>query len=296
MARMPGAVWRGPSPNTRNKPMAEYRFVVFHIAEGSFEGTISWEMNDESDISSHLVVSKTGEIAQMLDTAVQSWCQAKGNPVGISVEFEGRTPNALTDAQLTAGARILLWAHREHGVPLRVANSTSDRGLAHHSMGADWGHQDCPGPAIIAQKPEVVRRAIVLSSGSSDPGLDLTVNQFDEIVARLDALDRAVGDTRRRVDCIAAATGVPGRGGVRNYEEGILVDNMVPARQAAEQTKQGVDQLLSRPVATVTVPTDALSAAVGTALAGLSTKLDGVAADVERLVAADVAAGKVAAG
>jgi hypothetical protein len=94
-------------------------------------------------------------------------------------------------------------------------------------------------------------------------------------------------DIMRRLDGIAAATGVPGMGGVRNYEPGPLVDNMVPMRQ-------GVDALLSRPA--VTLDAQQLAAIASQVAAALGAKLDQVAADVDRLQAAQVAAGQAAAG
>lgn len=173
------ATWEGPAANnfgdgdwTELEPadaMSRHDLVVIHIAEGSYLGTISWEDNPDSDISSHLVVGPDGAITQMVDTHDRSWCQRNGNSIGISVEFAGHTPNRLTDAQLWAAARILVKAHQEYGIPLRVANTASERGLGHHSMDPSWGHQDCPGPNIIAQKPEIVSRAQQLVSGQPIP-------------------------------------------------------------------------------------------------------------------------------
>lgn len=143
--------------------MIEQRGLVVHIAEGSYWGTINWQMNPEASVSSHFVVSYSGEIAQMLDTDITAWTQAEGNGHWLSVENEGYTPNELTPAQLDANARIFRKGHEVYGYPLVVANSPSDRGLGHHSMGYEngvyWGHSECPGPNIKAQKPDIVERA-----------------------------------------------------------------------------------------------------------------------------------------
>ena len=162
------AEWRGPTPN-HSGAMLEQRGVVLHIAEGGYEGTISWCKNPASGVSCHFVVAADGRIAQLADTDVTVWTQIAGNGHWISVENEGFTPNALSDAQVRANARILAKAHQVYGVPLQVATDPTGRGLGHHSMGTDggdnptdtwtgptWGHTDCPGPAIVNQKSAII--------------------------------------------------------------------------------------------------------------------------------------------
>jgi hypothetical protein len=159
------ATWRGPTVN-QSGAMSEHRGLVVHIAEGSFEGTISWERNASARVSSHFVTAADGRIAQVVDTDVTAWTQIAGNGHWLSVENEGRTPNALTPAQCEAIARLLLRAHEAYGVPLQVTSSPTGRGLGYHSMGGTaWGHLACPGPAIIAQLPGIVARATQLAGG-----------------------------------------------------------------------------------------------------------------------------------
>jgi hypothetical protein len=176
------ATWRGPTVNcgdgdkTTNEPedrLAEHRGVVVHIAAGYFEGTTSWQRNPVSRVSSHFIVAKDGRIAQMVDTNIRAWTQLAGNPFWNSIENEGFLPDALTPAQVEANAQILARGHREHGWPLQIASSPSGRGLGHHSMGAEhgvnWGHPQCPGPAIVGQKPAIVARAQQIVAGPGRP-------------------------------------------------------------------------------------------------------------------------------
>lgn len=153
------AAWFGPSPHTGG-PMREYRGVVLHIAQGTYDGTIAWQRNKDSGISSHFIVAPGGGIAQMVDTAVTAWTQAEGNGAWLSVEFAGYSGKPLTDAQVQAAAMILAAAHRHHGVPIQLANTPRGRGLGYHAMGgAAWGnHPRCPGDPVIAQRPEILRR------------------------------------------------------------------------------------------------------------------------------------------
>lgn len=186
------ATWAGPTANEGDgdgRPgepedhRAETRGLVVHIAEGTFAGTEAWERNPVSQVSSHFVLSAAGELAQMVDIDDRAWTQIAGNRAWLSVECEGHTPHPLTDPQLDAIARLLVKTHQVYGVPLQVATNPDGRGLGHHSMGGvAWGHLDCPGPNIVAQKPEIVRRAIALTEGAD---MDLTPANLDAIAHRL---------------------------------------------------------------------------------------------------------------
>jgi hypothetical protein len=172
------ATWRGPSPNISEGKQTEVRGLVVHIAEGWYEGTISWQKNPSADVSSHFIVSRAGKIAQMVDTADAAWTQRSGNGEWLSVECEGftkgnkRNPGgweSLSDAQIDAIARLLLRCHTSYSVPLQATSSATGRGLGHHSLGGEsWGHLDCPGPPIIAQKPAIVQRALALKNGDDE--------------------------------------------------------------------------------------------------------------------------------
>lgn len=165
------ADWRGPTVNQGGK-MTEQRGVVLHIAEGSYEGTISWQKNPDAEVSSHFIAAKDGRAAQMVDTGTTAWTQKAGNGKWLSIENEGSVPDKLTDHQMEFAAQILARAHKEYGVPLQIATSPSGRGLGHHSMGShpgyadDWGHSECPGSNIIKQKDAIVARAKEIVEGN----------------------------------------------------------------------------------------------------------------------------------
>jgi hypothetical protein len=156
------ATWL-PSPEVGPKLRA-HRGLVVHIAEGSYGGTVSWLRNPAPPhVSAHFVAARDGRVAQLVDTSRQAWTQRAGNAEWLSVECEGRVPQSLTDPQLDAIARLLARCHALYGVPLAVTSDPHGAGLGHHAMGGPaWGHQRCPGPAIIAQKPDIVRRARAL--------------------------------------------------------------------------------------------------------------------------------------
>ncbi|MFE0762631.1 N-acetylmuramoyl-L-alanine amidase [Streptomyces smyrnaeus] len=166
---MPGATWRPISTNYTNGGQSSVRGVVVHIMAGTLSGTDSWFRNPRARASSHFGTGRTGALYQWVDTSDRAWAQASGNSSWLSVENEGKGGDRLTDAQLDANARVLAWAHERYGVPLKVATSTSDRGLAYHALGGSaWGgHTSCPGSRIVAQLPEIVDRAARLTGGNT---------------------------------------------------------------------------------------------------------------------------------
>lgn len=174
------AEWVGPTVNQSGK-MLEHRGLVIHTAEGYYLGTIAWQKNPDADVSSHFIVAgphdmakgvPDGKLAQMVDTDVTAWTQRAGNGHWLSVECSGfgSRGEKLSAAQCEAVAQLLARAHREYGVPLQIAVNPDGRGLGHHSMGCNWpagawGHCDCPGDQIIAQKPAIVARALEILNG-----------------------------------------------------------------------------------------------------------------------------------
>lgn len=176
------ATWVGPITNSGDgdgvelEPadrMSGHVGVVIHTAEGSFDGTISWQRNPAAQVGSHFITAKDGRVVQMIDTDDRSWCQSAGNSTWISIEDEGRGSlrEALTPSQVENCARILARAHQTYGVPLQVSNSPNTPGLGWHGMGgAAWGgHYDCPGEAIKAQLPAIVARASEIVNGPQKP-------------------------------------------------------------------------------------------------------------------------------
>ncbi|WP_051673632.1 peptidoglycan-binding protein [Streptomyces sp. NTK 937] len=160
MARLNSAQWR-PVRNFTKGGQAEVRGVVIHIMAGTLMGSEAWFDNPAARASSHFGTGKDGRLFQWVDTANKAWAQANGNSSWLSVENEGQGGDSLTDAQLDRCADVLRWAHEVYGVPLQVATSPSGRGLGYHAMGgAAWGgHTSCPGSKIVAQLPEIVKRA-----------------------------------------------------------------------------------------------------------------------------------------
>lgn len=247
------------TPNTGGD-MDEQRGVVLHIAEGSYDGTIAWQKNPASDVSSHFVAAKDGRAAQMVDTDRVAWTQKAGNGHWLSIENEGFVPDTLTAGQIEFAAQILARAHLEYGVPLQVATSPEGRGLGHHSMGShpgypdDWGHSSCPGANIINQKAAIVARAKEIAV---DP---LTEGQTAHAVWHVDS-ENALDNTYFPEYADSPAHTPPGSnkwiagqtGLVRVYEQAVKALEQAQANTVKlDALTAKVDELLSRPAGSTT--------------------------------------------
>ena len=107
MARWKDLAPRQESTSNQGGSMVEVRGVVLHIAQGSYEGTISWQKNATSDVSSHFIKGKNdGEDCQMVDTATTAWTQKAGNGHWLSIENAGFVPDKLTAHQVEFAAVV----------------------------------------------------------------------------------------------------------------------------------------------------------------------------------------------
>lgn len=199
MARMPQADWQGEhSPQNR---MDRYDIVCIHTIVGFAPAH-----------AAHFSTTGSGKIIQSRDTAFQSAANLHGNHRIIAIENEdhgpafGGTPRLpnwvpLTDAQITACAEILAWAHRVHGVPLQLCPDSrpGSRGLAYHRQGIDGNY----GPGTDYPNRGRVSGGEVWSSS---PGkvcpTDIRIDQLPLILERAKQIDNPEDDMAQYEDLL----------------------------------------------------------------------------------------------
>lgn len=163
--RYPGAVWKGPVPNTYGPSVAlRPRLIVAHVTQGGdLDGTDSWFHNPDAEVSAHFGVKRDGTVYQWVDTAEVAWAECSYNNVALSIEHEGWSGTALTPQQLQATHELMRWLSKMHGVPLhRTADPSGSGVIGHGELGiAGCDHPDCPGAPILHQ----------LSSALAQPNL-----------------------------------------------------------------------------------------------------------------------------
>lgn len=224
MARMPGAVFIGPTPNRDVGGMMAVSGLVLHIEQGYEGGSEAWFKNPVAQASAHFLNPKQGGLRQLVDTRDEAWAQAAGNRHWISVEHEGFVPDALTPTQLENDAHLFAWLHRTYNVPVHATDDPGWPGLGWHGMGgAAWGnHPHCPGEAIKAQRPAILTRTEEILGIAPHPGYApfpgagwFTMGRRAPVVAAMHRRLVAVGCDRYRS---TAHTDTIGKGDVASYE------------------------------------------------------------------------------
>ncbi|MCU0490265.1 MAG: N-acetylmuramoyl-L-alanine amidase [Chloroflexaceae bacterium] len=171
---MPRREQDGWCPFAEHAPSTRYwlgnrgrRAVVLHSAEGSYRGTIAWLQNGSVQVSAHFVVSRSGQIAQLISTDDSAWANglawqnggwvnARGVAVRprwpgltpgvnpnwqtISIEHEGSHRDPWPEAMRNATLRLLRWLGVRHS--LRYSGGQT---LIGHGDLDPLDRPNCPG-------------------------------------------------------------------------------------------------------------------------------------------------------
>lgn len=125
-ADYPGALWNAAHSgnfSVASRPTSTpIQYVVIHIMEGSYAGSISWFKNPASNVSAHyLLRSSDGQITQMVrekDIAYHAgnWTY-NTRSVGIEHEGYGNNPNWLTPEMYKASSSLTRYLTRKYNIP-----------------------------------------------------------------------------------------------------------------------------------------------------------------------------------
>ena len=98
--------------------------IVIHATEGSFVGSVRWLRNPHSRGSAHYVVSRRGQVVQLVSTSDVAWHAGnwRVNAESVGIEHEGWTddPAGFTQAQYRASARLAAYPVLAHFHDRRV--------------------------------------------------------------------------------------------------------------------------------------------------------------------------------
>ena len=224
MARMPGVEFLGITA----PEMDAHDIVCVHTIVGYQTG----------GTAAHFTTGASGKIVQARDTVYKSAANFNGNHRVIAIENEDHGPAygswsgsnvpRFTAAQAESIAKILVWAHKVHGIPLSLVPDSKPgrRGVAYHRQGIDpwrvpggelWTKfpgKVCPGDKRVAQLVnEIIPRARVLAGAAPAPTEDdMTpeqAKQLDYAVAietenqkRINAANDGITDLMAEVSAI----------------------------------------------------------------------------------------------
>lgn len=134
--------------------------IVIHIAEGWLAGVYSWFNNPSSQVSSHYMIGKNGEIWQFVsdeDTAWHaggvsnaSWSKLKSginpNLYTVGIENEGFTGVGFTEAMYHSNAFLIAKLSRKFGIPINRSTV-----IGHYEINSS-SRPNCPGPGVDFNK------------------------------------------------------------------------------------------------------------------------------------------------
>jgi N-acetylmuramoyl-L-alanine amidase len=117
------------TPN-RSARSARVSLIVLHSTEGSFQGAVSWLCNTRSHASAHFVLSRSGEVVQLVPLAEKAWHagrsawqgRANVNTFSIGIEMEHKVDDPRLDdwpdVQVQMAAKLCKAIERALGTSL----------------------------------------------------------------------------------------------------------------------------------------------------------------------------------
>lgn len=124
-------IWK-PSPNyTKGRRGKKIVGIVNHITAGLMPGTLSWLQNPKAQASAHYLVTKLGDIYQLVKDEDIAWHAGIVNKPSWPL-YDGTNPNHITigiEHECISGGRLTelqyqatLWLHKQliakHGIPV----------------------------------------------------------------------------------------------------------------------------------------------------------------------------------
>ncbi|WP_413778092.1 N-acetylmuramoyl-L-alanine amidase [Caproicibacterium sp. XB1] len=146
--------------------------IVCHITDGSYGGAVDWLCNPQSQASAHFVVSRAGEVTQLVDLQDGAWCNGtsstpssayytdkstlaavrsrgvNANYYTISIEHEGmysQTHGALTEAQQAATVALIRYIRSEVQRIYGITIPIDRQHIVGHCEIAPQAKPTCPG-------------------------------------------------------------------------------------------------------------------------------------------------------
>lgn len=141
MARMPGVVW-DPLPENRTEPYINPSQIILHTAVDGDLNIPDYFRRRDVFVESHFWIERDGTVTQMMDTNRQADANYRANNTAISIETEDDGDpegNPWTTPQLNSIIKVIQWATRTHGIPIRRCSSSTAPGIGWHSM---WSYPD----------------------------------------------------------------------------------------------------------------------------------------------------------
>jgi hypothetical protein len=116
------AVWRPAyrgNYTQANRGARGIKYIVIHIAQGSYSGTIDWFQNPRANVSAHYVVGRRGKIAQCVRNEDIAWHAGNWefNRRSIGIEHAGYGSERWWDRKYHSSAKLAAYLCRRFNIP-----------------------------------------------------------------------------------------------------------------------------------------------------------------------------------
>jgi hypothetical protein len=117
------AVWRPAyrgNYTQANRGAPRIDFIVIHIAQGSYSGTIDWFQDPRASVSAHYVVGRRGSVAQCVRNEDIAWHAGnwRFNKKGLGIEHAGYASERWTDSMYHSSAKLSAYLCRRFNIPV----------------------------------------------------------------------------------------------------------------------------------------------------------------------------------
>lgn len=196
MALVPFADKRLIEPGV-NDPRVELRIGILHVDANNVYNLHDYFEERSGGIESHLHIPKDAHLFQYRDTGWEADANYLANPFALSVETQGYGEGEWNSLQIEMIKRVMFWARKVHGIPLRKVTSWNDPrgGWGWHIQFPEWhpNPKSCPGPLRIKQFNDILVpwMAEVTQGGENMAGVPNFEERMIESNTRIEALLQA---------------------------------------------------------------------------------------------------------
>lgn len=223
----PSALWvPASSSNYSVRDSRTINYIVIHVTQGSYSGSISWFQNPQAQTSAHYVIrSSDGQVTQMVQNKDIAWHAGNWdyNTKSIGIEHEGYVsdPSWFTDTMYRSSANLTKWLGQKYNIPLdrtHIIGHNQVPGATHTDPGTywDWSYymQLVNGQSSTWKGPYTVQ---------TDSGLPVNVRSTPSTSATI--VDQVASGGQVYMSCYKKGTTVTGKYGTSDIWDYVKTPN-----------------------------------------------------------------------
>lgn len=195
MAIYPEATYRPVAWAEARDDSTPANMAVLHVTDSLADSQYGY-FNASRTACSNFHVALDGHVEQYIDTSRLSAAEVEASNDAISIETAGHGHGEWTPDQVSALIGLLRWINRQHGIPLRLKESSrpDEAGIGWHRLGINGNFP--LRPAILRgmnQRPGLGEETWSTAFGKECPGEDRILQIPDIVEAAALGVDSGTG-------------------------------------------------------------------------------------------------------